>query len=121
MIRELASLDAIDIVADEMGPDERASLGLEPPRARLRVAGGSRGGEPVEVLTDLSIGRLDPSRGLFAMRADRPTIFLLAPELAEDLPISGSRYLSDFALVPADEDAGTSDEATADPSIESEP
>ena len=121
MIRELASLDAIEIVAEEMGPDERASLGLEPPRARIRVGDGSTEGEAFEILADLSIGRFDPDRGVFAMRADRPTVFLLAPERAEELPISASRYRADFAIAPADEDAGASDEAAASPTAGQEP
>lgn len=121
MIRALASLDATDIVADEMGPNERASLGLLPARARFRVEGGATADPAAEVLADVSIGRLDPDRGLFAMRADRPTIFLLAPELAEDLPTSALRYRSDFVVVPADEDAGASDEAALDASLEGGP
>jgi hypothetical protein len=55
------------------------------------------------------------------MRADRPTVFLLPAELAEDLPISASRYRSDFALAPAPEDAAASDEGATDPSLEGDP
>ncbi len=106
LIRELASLRAVDIMADEMGPTELASLGLNPPRVRIRVEGGADPKQPMETLAELLIGRLDPDRGVFAQRADVPTIFLLPAAVVEDLPISAERYRSDFALAPVSEGEG---------------
>ena len=101
MVRELSTLRAVDVFADEMGPAELESLGLAPPRARLRVEGASAPDErSMEKLADLSIGRLDPDRGVFAMRSDRPTVFLLAGGVAESIPISEERFLSDFEGMP---------------------
>lgn len=77
----LASLRAMDIVADEMGSKELASLGLAPPAATLRV------GDVV-----LELGRLDPDRGLFVRRAGESTIYVVAAATAEALP----RTVADF-------------------------
>jgi len=121
LIRELASLRAIDIVADEMGPNELASLGLNPPRARIRVEGSADSKAPLETLADLAIGHFDADRGVFAQRADSPTVFLLPAAAAEDLPISGERYRSEFEIAPAGEaadevlDASASEDSAADP------
>ena len=98
LVRELASLRAIDIVADEMGPNELASLGLNPPQARIRVEGGADPEHSLGVLADLAIGRFDPDRGVFGQRGDSATIFLLSVEAAEDLPISAERYRSAFEV-----------------------
>ena len=98
LIRLLSSLDADDLVADEMGEAELASLGLSPPRARLRVEGGADPEGPVEGLADLAFGRLDPARGVFVRRADRDTVFLVAPEIAEALPISAEAWRVGFEV-----------------------
>jgi hypothetical protein len=129
LIRELASLRAIDIVADEMGPAELASLGLNPPRARIRVEGGADPKQPAETLADLLIGRLDTDRGVFAQRADVPTIFLLPAAVVADLPISAERYRSDFAMAPVSEgegeglgvDEGEGESPGVDEGLESDP
>jgi len=71
----------------------------------------------METLAELLIGRLDPDRGVFAQRADAPTIFLLPAAVVEDLPISAERYRSDFALAPVSEDEGLG----GDEGLESDP
>ncbi len=103
LIREMASLDAVDIVADAMGPNELASLGLDPPLARIRIEAAADPEARRETLAELTIGRFDPDRGVFAKRGDASTIFLLPKSVAADLPISVQRYRSDFQ-VATDED-----------------
>lgn len=98
LVRELSNLSADAIVADEMGEAERASLGLAPPRARLRVEGGVDRAGPIEALADLRFGRFDPDRGLFVQRADLDTIFLLEPATAEALPYSAERFRAEFEV-----------------------
>lgn len=106
LVRTLAGLRAVDIFADEMGSNELASVGLDPARATIRVEGGSDPAARPETLADLSIGYLDPDRGLFAKPGDAPTIFLLSAGAADDLPISAERYRADFEATANDEGRG---------------
>ncbi len=92
LVRDLSNLGADAIVADEMGEAELASLGLSPPRGRLRVEGGDDPERPVEILADLRFGRLVSGRGLFVQRADQSTVFLIDPDAAEALPYSADHY-----------------------------
>ncbi len=104
LIRILSSLDADDLVADEMGEAELASLGLAPPRGRLRVEGNADAEGPMEGLASLEFGRRDPARGVFVRRTDRDTVFLIAPEIADALPISAEAWRAGFEVVAPDED-----------------
>jgi hypothetical protein len=79
-----------------MGPNELASLGLSPPRARILVGGGDKGGGLGETLSDVSLGRLDPDRGIFAQYSGASTIFVLAASVAEEIPISGEAFVTGF-------------------------
>ena len=92
LVRELSNLRATGIFADEVGEAERAALGLSPPRARLRVEGGSDREQPTRVLADLRFGRFDPTRGLLVQRDDMDTVFVIEPELADGLPYSAAQY-----------------------------
>lgn len=114
MVREIAGLEAYDIVADEMGPNERASLGLAPPRARLRVEGDADPSAAARVLADLLIGRFEPDRGLFAQRSGDPTIYLLGAEGAEELPISAADFRTEFEVRGDAEDAEAAQEFGAE-------
>ncbi len=128
LVRALATLEADSIAADEMGSDERASLGLDPPRVRIVVSGtpetsqaGTPGGgtdssEGDAPLAEVWLGRLEPGRGLFAMRADQPTIFVLPTLASEDLPISAARFAEEFELETESEssDADESGDVTGD-------
>lgn len=109
LVRVLSNLQAVEILAEEMGPAERAGLGLEPPRARLRVEGA-----PGELLADVWLGRVESGRGLFARRGDAETIYLLPISVAGSLPISVERFETDFA---ASEEMAGSEEADADASV----
>ena len=112
LVRQLASLRAIDILADEMGPAELSSLGLAPPRVRIRIKSqmGSQG--DVATLAEIAIGRLDAGRGFFAQRHGSSTIYLLPSSAAADIPISGEAFLADFS-------AGSTE--AADDSVEIDP
>lgn len=114
LVRDLSNLAADAIVADAMGEAERAALGLSPPRARLRVEGSAEPNELLETLADLRFGRLDASRGLFVQRADRSTIFVVAPEAAEALPYSADHYRFAFEFEPTDVAGGAFETETAD-------
>ena len=98
LIRDLSNLGANAIFAEELGVAELSSLGLVPPRAQLSVEGGADPEGPVLPLAQLRFGRLDSSRGLFVKRADRPTIFLIDPEVAEMLPYSADHYVAEFEI-----------------------
>jgi len=51
-----------------MGPAELASLGLSPPRVRIRIEDRAEPDEETQILAEIAIGRLDEDRGLFAQR-----------------------------------------------------
>jgi hypothetical protein len=96
LVRQLASLRAVDIFADEMGPAELASLGLAPPRVRIRIENRLDGEGDPTILAELKIGRLDPGRGLFAQRQGASTIYVLPASAAEDIPISREAFANEF-------------------------
>ena len=98
LIRTLSSLRATDIFADEMGERELASLGLAPPRARIRVYQGANSDGDSDGLADVLIGRLDSRRGLFALRQGTPTVYLLPPSAAVDIPISLEGFVAEFEM-----------------------
>ena len=98
LVRALASLRATDILADEMGPDELASLGLAPPRVSIRIEDRARPDEEAQVLAEVAIGRLDEDRGLFAQRAGDPTVFVLPPSLVDEIPGSRSAFEREFEV-----------------------
>ncbi len=100
LVRELSLLRADSIVADEMGPEELASLGLEPPRVRLRVDAGEGDGEAGEALAELSVGRLDLGRGIHVRRADEPTVYLLPAERVDTIPISWQVFAGRYVAQP---------------------
>jgi hypothetical protein len=114
LVRELASLRAAGIVADEMGPNELASLGLLPPRVQIRVEDRSAPEEQTQVLAEIAIGRLDATRGLFAQRVGEPTVFVLPPSAVESIPHSLASFVRDFE---ASSDAAAPGEVELDPGV----
>jgi hypothetical protein len=97
LVTELSRLRGDDIAADSMGERELASVGLAPPRALLRVFGdpAEAGGEAPK-LAEVWLGELDAKRGIFARRADAPTVFLLDAALAEHVPVSLEAFRNRF-------------------------
>ena len=92
----LASLRAGEIVADEMGEPELASLGLAPPAVRIRIWAGKGDADAPPVL-ELELGRLDPERGLFARRLPEAAVHALEPIVAESLPRTRADFEARFA------------------------
>jgi hypothetical protein len=86
-LRELSALDGASVAAESMGAAERARLGLEPPRALLRVFGGPEEGADAP-LAEVHLGALDAKRGIPARRPDREIVYFVAGERAEELPVS---------------------------------
>jgi hypothetical protein len=102
-VRSLSQLRATTVVADEMGENERSSLGLEPARGRVIVEASDGEAEAVGILADVLFGRLDAARGLYAMRAGDPKIYLVDPDVASGLPISGASFDAAFLAEPEPE------------------
>lgn len=96
LVRTLADLRAADIVAEEMGEVELASLGLAPPRALLRVMDRTDPEADSRLLAEVELGRYDAERGIFARRTGSPTVYVLDPELAELLPLSAQAFSQAF-------------------------
>jgi len=96
MIAELARLDAADVAAEQMGPDELAGVGLAPARATVRVLGQApEGGGDAPVLATVLLG-VQKNGKIVAKRPDRDTVYLVSDTLAEHLPISIEAYRSRF-------------------------
>ena len=113
LVRELASLRAVDIFADEMGPAELASLGLSPPHVRIQIADRAESDEKSQVLAEIAIGRLDEDRGLFAQRLGvggvrEDMVFLLPLSAADEIPSSRVAFMNDFGA--ASEEAAETEE-----------
>lgn len=96
LVRQLASLQAIDILADEMGPAELASLELSPPRVRIHVQSQQGTDGTSTSLADVTIGRLDAGRGFFAQRRGASTIYVLSPSVVNDIPVSREVFSAEF-------------------------
>ena len=114
VVRALANLRAEDIIAEEMGPDELSSLGLSPPRVRLRIEDRAQPSGETRVLAEVAIGRLDEDRGLFAQRlrsvgavdgVEEGMVYLLSLSAAEDLPTSRAAFSSEFEIQSGDPDS----------------
>jgi hypothetical protein len=87
LVDALSHLTADDILAESLGEAERRGLGLEPPHARLRALGGAGEGGEAPALADVRLGVVRED-GIVAQAGDNPQVFRLAPERAEDLPVS---------------------------------
>ena len=90
MIDELSRLRAKQILADAMGEAELRQLGLAPPSARFTVSGKS--GQ----LAQVDLGMVRGSDGVVARATGGPTVYLLAPTLADYLPVSLEALRSRF-------------------------
>lgn len=110
LVAELARLEAAEIAAEEVGPQELAGLGLAPPRATIRVYGAApaAGGE-APVLADVQLGVQSGDR-IVARRADRPTIFRLDAAKAEHVPVSLEAFRNRFVSQEAPEEAAVGDD-----------
>jgi len=100
LVRALTSLRAVDIIADEMGPNELASLGLSPPRVRIRIEDRAEPDEETQVLAEIAIGRIDEDRGLFGQRVGEEMVFILPVSTIDEIPHSRDAFIDDFEVRP---------------------
>jgi hypothetical protein len=119
LVAELARLDAVDIAADEVGPQELVGLGLSPPHATLRVYGAptapagetpESGPGPAPLLAEVQLGVQKGDR-IIARRAGRSTIFRIDAALSEHIPVSLEAFRNRFV----------SKEAAPEPDAAAEP
>jgi hypothetical protein len=121
LLRELSGLDGASVAAESMGPAERAELGLEPPRAVLRVFGGAAE-DADALLAEVQLGTLDPKRGIPARRPDRETVYYVAAERAEQLPVSLEALRAGFvAKAPEPAAEGAPGAAAGEPGAAASP
>jgi len=102
LVAELARLEGVSIVADAMGPEELAAMGLAPPRLILRAyeaRAGAEGGDAMPV-AEVHLGHADPERGIIARSADRDTVYRIAPALSEQIPVDQEAFLTRFLATP---------------------
>jgi hypothetical protein len=89
-IDELSRLRATRILADAMGEAELRQLGLAPPGARYTVSGKAGS------LAQVDLGIVRGSDGVIAQAAGADAVYLLAPTLADALPVSLEALRSRF-------------------------
>jgi hypothetical protein len=111
LVSELSRLRADDILADAMGPEELAALGLSPPNVRIRVYG-----EAEEPLAEVLLGGARDDGRVAAQAAGNPMVFALDESVAEYVPLSLDAFRSRFrrteAPAEAEGEAGPDDAAT---------
>jgi hypothetical protein len=116
LVSELSALRAEDVAADAMGDAERATLGLAPPRATLRVLGKpNEGHADGAVLADVQLGLPQPDGRIPAQRAGEPVVYWLAASAREQLPVSLAAFRESFV---AKEEAKSAE--AAEPAAETE-
>jgi hypothetical protein len=114
MVDELSRLRASRILADAMGESELRELGLAPPNARLTVTGA--GGQ----LAQVELGIVRGAEGVVARSSGSETVYLLAPTVADYLPVSLEALRSRFVAKPGVVDAPAEAPET-EPAPEAEP
>jgi hypothetical protein len=118
LIWALAHLEAIDIVAEELGEEGLAGLELSPPRiAILAFSEKSDDGYP-RLLSEIHLGVSDAARGIMARRTDGDKIYVLDWALAESLPVSLAAYRARFLEVEVPDDNVGEETVEALPSAE---
>jgi len=115
LISELSHLRAQSILADSMGPEELAGVGLRPPRVLYRVWGapaegevegeGQREGEPLR-LAEVALGSFAAETGIVAKAADQDSVYRLDFDLAEALPVSLEAFRNRFVSEEESEAVG---------------
>jgi len=105
LVGALAGLRAKDIIAEEMGAEERRALGLEPPNAAVTIIGESEseGGKPRE-LTRLHLGTI-AAGVLYAVVPGSDRVYALDATLAEEVPVSLEAFRNRFVSKEDEETA----------------
>ena len=105
MIDELSRLRGAKILADSMGEAELHGVGLAPPNVRFTVTGKS--GQ----LAQVDLGVVRGSDGVIARAAGSETVYLLAPTVADYLPVSLDALRNRFVKKPGDVKASAQPDA----------
>jgi hypothetical protein len=87
LVEELSRLEANDILAERVGPEELRELELDPANVTLLVYGQEEGQQEVR-LAEVRLGVLRGSQGIVAQTGENPALFQLEPDLAEHIPVS---------------------------------
>jgi hypothetical protein len=113
----LSRLTASEVVAEAVGPDELAGLGLAPPRLAIRVIGTpSDGAADASVLGEIHLGVSDPERGIVARRADRDLIYRIEPGLEDRLPLTPDAVEAAYRRdAPSESDPESAPDSDGDP------
>lgn len=96
LLATLSDLDAVEIVAEGAGTEERMGLGLSPAAVTFRVFSGSEGEKAPERLAEVHLGRDEGVKGILAQRTGDPRVFRLSAERRRELPIDYGAFLEAF-------------------------
>ena len=95
LVEELSSLVADGILADRVGPEELANLGLAPARTTFLVEGAEDAR-----LAEIRLGRIRPGAGVVAQTGENPQIFELSTDLGEFVPLNAEGLRNHFLAPP---------------------
>jgi hypothetical protein len=112
LVEALSRLEANDILAERVGPEELRELELDPANVTLLVYGKEEGEQEVR-LAEVRLGVLRGSQGIVAQTGENPTLFQLELDLAEHIPVSFEAFRNRFL---AEEE-----EASEEPPIDESP
>ena len=111
LVEELSRLEANDILAERVGPEELRELELDPANVTLLVYGQEEGEQEVR-LAEVRLGALRGSQGIVAQTGENPTLFQLDPGLAEHIPVSFEAFRNRFL---AEDEEAAAEEAAEPP------
>jgi len=101
LVAELARLSAVDIAAEKMGAAELAAVGLDPPRATVRILGKPPdGGSEAPELAKVIFG-VEKGDQIFAQVPGRETVYRVAGTLAQYVPITLEAFRNRFVAKEA--------------------
>jgi hypothetical protein len=104
LVEELSRLEANDILAERVGPEELRELGLDPANVTLLVY-GKQEGEQEARLAEVRLGVLRGSQGIVAQTGENPALFQLEIDLAEHIPVSFEAFRNRFVAEEEEEEA----------------
>jgi hypothetical protein len=100
LVLELSHLVADDILAERVGPDERAGLELDPANVTFVVSGAGDADEAR--LAEVRLGKIRSGGGVVAQTGENPQIFELPIELGEHIPLNHLGFRNHFLAPPPD-------------------
>lgn len=100
LVSELSGLTADAILAERVGPEEQAGLGLSPPVAAFTV----RGGEGEAALAEVRLGTLQGGDGVVAQSGENPQLFRLPIDVSEFIPLNLEAMRNHFLDDASDEE-----------------